>query len=1610
MSALRAAVFALLDDPSCGVEFEPSDTGEAAEAVRLLDAGLRSGPAAMRAAVVRTQETADSLSGDRLQVFAELIQNADDAGARAVRFELVEGELRVAHDGRPVRFADVLLLGLPGLSGKAHDPDSTGRFGIGLATVRALSRVWEVHAPPWRVRFDGIGITPADPLPGGSPDGWTVFRIPLDGVELTADEVGAWFAAWDDSALLFLRSLRVVTATAYGRAVCALELRWPTVGSRVRMRVGACDVEVRIRRAQSASGVAWRVYDTELPMGDGLVRRHKAGRATVPVAVALPSVPGVPGVVHAALPMAAIDVPVRVHAHFDPLVSRRDFVAGAWNDAMVGLVADLWAAAVPGVLGGDMPAAWHLVPGDVPSADGLVPLAARLREELVGRARGEVAGRLRLACSDGVRRPLAELAVEERRLEGVVDARRIAWLAGAVDVVPAASRDGAGRWRRVLADWRAAGVAGLPDEVTIERALGLYGEPGFEVEAGIRLAAVALQGGLERRLLDLAWVVGADGERWRPPVPGSGRVFVRRAAPGQRALADVLGTALDLHAAYRAETAAARTVLAWLGDRGCVVDADDIAGQLERVARIGDVGRMLPGMPPSAEALGALRGGLGQVPDAARRDLGPRIGRALRLRVVDGAGRAEALAAPGAAYLPAVLDPAPVYPFADAARDTPGLRWLHPAYADELEADGELDPVAFLRLLGVADAPRLTTPRTAGKVYATDRHPGPGLPADGECGTTARTLELGRLGADHTLEDRDSPDAVAVAAAIGSDPDPVRRRRRAVALIHTLARAYAGPKVGRRAALSVEAAYGYYGWHRKGRTVPVWIWRLRELRWLDRADGTPTAPDRLYLPTSPVAALFGREDPGYLHTELHEATVAGAGGTVGALCAAEESTAVRATPADSDSDTVAARGGSAALDVWAAGGADDVCAAELVGLRADTAPGAAGRAEVLRALGVVGSPGVGALIARLRELRDRDGRLSAAVPFVADVSIEPLGPRGAVLQSPSDLLVADVVAVYRALAGLLVRDGSGRGEAERAVRVAFGGREALVLTGGGWRRPAEVLQGPSILGGYRTFVLPEAGLRPLWDVLGIREPDVADLTGVLAEAACDTGARTEQRLGVTLEALRRLAGLVAGAGGPAAEVGMAPELRAALRRLPLRCGDRWTARRPVYAVDNRYLAEALGKVAPVWQPGGDLQQFTALLRPLGVTRLEPADATVVCAERSRGDTRLTAAFRSAVVRLQDTLVRDEPDAAAACVDSWWLSGLTVRVLPGLTVLLALDQPNERRRAPVELTTEAHIDRAAGVLYVASAAALETGRGAGQAVAAHFARERTRVGHVWRDVWEHERLDAAQPVAPLPSARQRDDAGARHLDRLLRAREEEGGSAVHRLHSSAGEVDFERQPAPDEADRGSGRRPGAEPPSHRRLVDLAALAADPITTGPDRPPGGRAQTAPAPVLPPARTLPSPDRPPQLPAPHTGGAAPQQHAAVTAYTPQDRETAAWELLRRVLARDGVALYDHRSQPGLGADAVDAREHFYEIKAHAGPEPREVTLTVAEFERALTAGERFSLVVAANLEAGTGRPRLRIITDPLRHLSVERTQGIKVTGLLDTDGVAVIHEWDG
>ncbi|WP_329361513.1 sacsin N-terminal ATP-binding-like domain-containing protein [Streptomyces sp. NBC_01483] len=222
-------------------------------------------------------------------MLSEFVQNANDARARQLRFLRSPDALLVAHDGVPVRLGDILLLGMPWLSGKTADARSTGRFGIGLSTLRALATTWEVHCHPFQVRYAGLTLEPvARPELREEISGpeWTVFRIPLEPGQLPAEQLFAWFESWNDASLLFLRHLEQIEVTDGERSTVP-GLSWEKA-ARTRVKVGGTDTGVAVRHATTSEEAVWRVYEAQVTPHPEWKRHHKALEAKAPATVAFP--------------------------------------------------------------------------------------------------------------------------------------------------------------------------------------------------------------------------------------------------------------------------------------------------------------------------------------------------------------------------------------------------------------------------------------------------------------------------------------------------------------------------------------------------------------------------------------------------------------------------------------------------------------------------------------------------------------------------------------------------------------------------------------------------------------------------------------------------------------------------------------------------------------------------------------------------------------------------------------------------------------------------------------------------------------------------------------------------------------------------------------------------------------------------------------------------------------------------------------------------------------------------------------------------------------------------------------------------------------------------
>ena len=148
------------------------------------------------------------LYSERTHFIFELIQNAEDAGATELAFELFADRLELRHDGRPFSEADVRGVCGVGQGGKAADLTAIGQFGIGFKAVYAYTRSPEIHSGGEHFRIENF-VRPfaAEPVPA---DG-TLFVFPFDHdtvpAAVAAAEIGAALTALQPRILLFLRSI-----------------------------------------------------------------------------------------------------------------------------------------------------------------------------------------------------------------------------------------------------------------------------------------------------------------------------------------------------------------------------------------------------------------------------------------------------------------------------------------------------------------------------------------------------------------------------------------------------------------------------------------------------------------------------------------------------------------------------------------------------------------------------------------------------------------------------------------------------------------------------------------------------------------------------------------------------------------------------------------------------------------------------------------------------------------------------------------------------------------------------------------------------------------------------------------------------------------------------------------------------------------------------------------------------------------------------------------------------------------------------------------------------------------------------------------------------------
>lgn len=622
--------------------------------------------------------------------------------------------------------------------------------------------------------------------------------------------------------------------------------------------------------------------------------------------------------------------------------------------------------------------------------------------------------------------------------------------------------------------------------------------------------------------------------------------------------------------------------------------------------------------------------------------------------------------------------------------------------------------------------------------------------------------------------------------------------------------------------------------------------------------------------------------------------------------------------------------------------------------------------DVLSALGVEGNPTVPALLRRIEEIRSQH---LYGKPLRPDAT----GGRPATAQEAADY----AAPFYQALAAE-VHGGIGQrvGNMHSSVlRSHFDRGDGLVITNHGWRRTTVARSGPPIFGDMTAFVPAVSGAEPLWTALGIRAPGPEDAKSIIKKLA-RTHPLSPDDQQIMLEALRILAST-------------SPERLGRLRRQPVYVGNAWTSKRPVYAVENPLLAEALKSTVAVWQPGGQLTQLTSLVDPLALTPLDATHTHVLHENSADYDPDLTDLLRRAVRNLQTDLTQSTPSSAEAIGLTWEeLADFQVAVLSDLRVRVAL-----RDSADHDVVVPAWLDIDRATLFVNSHEEASRARSGGYAIASIFDTSPREIAHAWLAAWADAEA-GAQPALVVSAA-------ARAAEEKLRR--EKSQAALNSLPTWNQQTPRpSRKPRKGIAGQGEPNNPPPSPKA-RNLVDPTALvlrdSAGKIIAGTPRSDEGAGSTGGNGTPGSGKSkLQNPKRD------NTNQPSGSRRGPLN-YTAQEREDRGFELLRTVLAGEDCTLTDVRHQPNVGADAVDNHDRFYELKVHQGAIPDTVKLEDSQIQRAMAAPDKFFLVLVGNVEDGQGNPEVKIIHDPLHHLVVQPQGAVHLTGV---QSAAVARSW--
>ena len=622
------------------------------------------------------------------------------------------------------------------------------------------------------------------------------------------------------------------------------------------------------------------------------------------------------------------------------------------------------------------------------------------------------------------------------------------------------------------------------------------------------------------------------------------------------------------------------------------------------------------------------------------------------------------------------------------------------------------------------------------------------------------------------------------------------------------------------------------------------------------------------------------------------------------------------------------------------------------------------RSPALAALRIRRGPSASSIVAKLEQLR-HDGKTGAAIEQETHTAYRILAlacpPDGRGQRPVDDMTVAQLRSRFA---------GGARGT--RGVR-------GLLLIKGRWYAPEQALSGQSIFGRRRPFVANSSLLEPLWRTLQIPQPDARECVTVLREIAAD-GPLADSDRSVIIETMRTLARKLAEA---------TPQLRVALRTLPVWTGAEWTTGRPVYAIADEAVATAVADQARVWQPGFAIDDLKPLIDALGLT-LIGADQFMPVTNASYGAAvggEFRPRFVLAVEHLRTELARGDQMLYQTLTVGWEELAAAQLVFDSDLEVAASVPGGRQLVAP----TDAHLLRQPLTLFARSAQDVGLAEGGGRAIAELFNGDRQKVAWAWVAMWLKAGSGLGAQKIVLSSDVDAAQAGDDRLTQLRTQADDRRTRKVKTTTKSAARtttnvgIKVRQLKQIDKLEPSQGTIVNQGAPRGGIIVPPLRIRMTGRSSGPPLKTGTTIRGATVEAT-------------------TGNGTPMPPSVLPPMSA--REQLAYDAVITALALGDGEVADLRQRRGVGADAIDELRQYFEIKMSSGSEiPNEITLTPNEVERARTDAD-FFLAIVAGLEEGVGELRVRFIFDPLARLPLRLRNDLTFGGVRDAEALEYVY----